>query len=150
MYPATWSHETTSSFGSPSQAVLALLSSQRLMPDCRPIAADGFDCAPALAVDAKLSPGSIVVAWVAQFLGAGGLTDAAGQDATVGGHPARLDHNLALSECRGLGGDETLKASVLRSDHTTAYIMTACWRSSTGDTNSQQVEALLASTRIIG
>ncbi len=149
-YPATWSQETSSSFGSPSHGVLVLLSSQRLVPDCRPIAPDGFDCAPAMAIDAKLSPGSIFVVWVAQWWGSDGLAAAAGQDGSVAGHPARLDHDLALFECRGLGADQTLKASVVRDDRTTGYIMTACWRSPAGDTSTQQIDALLDSTRIAG
>jgi hypothetical protein len=148
VYPAAWSGEKSSAFGSPSYGVLVLLSSQHLLSDCRSSGPLSFQCAPTMAINGHLSPGNIFVYWAAGFVGSNGLAGTAGQATTIAGHQARIDSDPQLPACRATGADHAIEVSILGQEPTTAYIMTACWQSTTSDTFAHQIDALLASIRI--
>lgn len=144
-YPGTWQARSWNDVSSFSALITYLSPSQLHSPCTRSSTATSISMSCGYPVR-QLPAGGLLVTWTANgFPGKSGITTS---NSVIGGRPAMVTTS-APGSCAGIGGDETITATIPRAADNW-YTMTACLRAPGLRQDELAVRAMLRSVRISG
>jgi hypothetical protein len=148
-HPRQWRsyrYQQTSSFTD----LLTFLSTDRLHAPCtvtRNASVTSISCGSPLS---RLSPGGVLISWMAAGMPGRTLAIVPGSWARIGGHPARTVYGPATGDCAKLGGAWQEQATIARGaglPSTNLVAMSACAAAPSVAQARQDVKEMLATVR---